>query len=54
MSLEAQAYKSSLEEVWYLKDIRYNGKELKIVTQNFNGYVRPRFIVELIFLTRNL
>ncbi|TFK34546.1 hypothetical protein BDQ12DRAFT_636239 [Crucibulum laeve] len=37
MSQEAPTVQSSKAEVWYLKDIRYKDKPLRIITQNFNG-----------------
>ena len=31
---------ASLEEVWYLKDIKFEEQRYRIITQNFNGYAR--------------
>jgi hypothetical protein len=38
MSHPSPTVQSSLAEVWYLKDIKFHGKDLRIITQNFNGY----------------
>lgn len=32
----------SLAEVWHLKDIKFHGKDLRIITQNFNGCVKGK------------
>jgi hypothetical protein len=31
---------SSAEDVWYLKEMNFNSRKLKVITQNFNGSVR--------------
>jgi hypothetical protein len=36
----SQAMQASLAEAWYLKDIKFDGQHHRIITQNFNGYVR--------------
>lgn len=39
MSQTPPELQTSIEDVWYLKDIKFHGKELRIITQNFNGCV---------------
>jgi len=36
---EHNSLRASHEEVWYLKDITFNGRSHKIITQNMNGCV---------------
>lgn len=36
---DAPTQLSSQAEVWFLKDISFNGRRVKIITQNFNGCV---------------
>jgi ubiquitin carboxyl-terminal hydrolase MINDY-1/2 len=38
MSQETPTMQTSLAEVWYLKDIKFDEQRYRIITQNFNGY----------------
>ncbi|KAF9014066.1 hypothetical protein BDQ17DRAFT_1386609 [Cyathus striatus] len=45
---------SSTAEVWYLKKISFRGKELKIITQNFNGPCSFIAICNILILRGNI
>ena len=40
-----RALQESRESIWFLKDITFEGKPRKIITQNYNGYVASSFVV---------
>jgi hypothetical protein len=37
MSTSTTPPSETYEEEWYLKDVEFNGRKLKIITQNLNG-----------------
>lgn len=39
MTATETALQASTEDVWYLKDVEFNGRRTKVITQNFNGCV---------------
>ncbi|KDR66426.1 hypothetical protein GALMADRAFT_259177 [Galerina marginata CBS 339.88] len=54
MSREAQTVQSSIAEVWYLKYIKFNGRDLRIITQNFNGPCSFIAICNILILRGNI
>ncbi|KAF8965798.1 hypothetical protein BDZ97DRAFT_1811069 [Flammula alnicola] len=54
MSQAAPTLESSLAEVWYLKDIKFHGKDLRIITQNFNGPCSFLAICNILILRGNI
>ena len=36
-----------MAEVWHLKDIKFGGRELRIITQNFNGCGLSHYVLLL-------
>ncbi|PPQ79029.1 hypothetical protein CVT25_002338 [Psilocybe cyanescens] len=54
MSYESSTLQSSLAEVWHLKDIKFNGRDLRIITQNFNGPCSFIAICNILILRGNI
>ncbi|KAF9484257.1 DUF544-domain-containing protein [Pholiota conissans] len=54
MSQTAPTVQSSVAEVWYLKDIKFHGKDLRIITQNFNGPCSFIAICNILILRGNI
>ncbi|KAF8179871.1 hypothetical protein BJ912DRAFT_1023830 [Pholiota molesta] len=54
MSHPSPTVQSSLAEVWYLKDIKFHGKDLRIITQNFNGPCSFIAICNILILRGNI
>ncbi|KJA23765.1 hypothetical protein HYPSUDRAFT_39600 [Hypholoma sublateritium FD-334 SS-4] len=54
MSQTPPELQTSIEDVWYLKDIKFHGKELRIITQNFNGPCSFIAICNILILGGNI
>ncbi|KIM36382.1 hypothetical protein M413DRAFT_449253 [Hebeloma cylindrosporum] len=54
MSQQPPTIQSSLEDVWYLKSIQFNGRKLRIITQNFNGPCSFIAICNILILRGNI
>ncbi|CAA7267530.1 unnamed protein product [Cyclocybe aegerita] len=51
---QAPTVQSSIAEVWYLKEIKFNGKPYSIITQNFNGPCSFIAICNILILRGNI
>ncbi|KAF4613095.1 hypothetical protein D9613_010812 [Agrocybe pediades] len=54
MSRDAPTIHSSYAEVWQLKDIKFGGRDLRIITQNFNGPCSFIAICNILILRGNI